>query len=189
MGYFELLLTAVSLAMDAFAVSVCNGLAMKRITGKKALVFGLYFGAFQAAMPLLGYLLGSQFAGYIEQFDHWIAFILLAFIGGKMVWEALHPAEDCPTQEPSLSPAAMLPLAIATSIDALAMGVTFAVIGVNIVPAITLIGVVTFALSCIGVLLGGRFGMRFQAKAELVGGVVLVIIGSRILLSHLGVFA
>lgn len=189
MGYFELLLTAISLAMDAFAVSICNGLAMKKASGKKALTFGLYFGVFQAAMPLIGYLLGAQFSAYIEHLDHWIAFGLLAFIGGKMIWEAIHPLKDAPTGAPSLSPTSMLPLAIATSIDALVMGVTFAIMQVNIVPAVSLIGVVTFALSFLGVMLGSKLGARFQSKAEFTGGVVLIVIGGRILLSHLGIIA
>ena len=188
MSYIELVLMAISLAMDAFAVSICNGLAMKKVTAKKALTFGLYFGAFQALMPFLGYLLGVQFATFIEAFDHWIAFVLLALIGGKMVQESLSKGEDeHPTTEPELSPRTMLPLAVATSIDALAMGVTFAVIGVDIVPAVSLIGLITLLISTAGVYIGRYFGLRFKSKAELVGGITLILIGLKILLEHLGI--
>ena len=188
MSLIELVLMAISLAMDAFAVSICNGLAMKKVTAKKALTFGIYFGVFQALMPALGYALGIQFAVFIEAFDHWIAFILLALIGGKMVQESLSKHEDNqPDSEPELSPRIMLPLAVATSIDALAMGITFAVMGVRIVPAVSLIGIVTLVISAAGVYIGRSFGLRFKSKAELIGGVVLIVIGLKILLEHLGI--
>jgi Predicted membrane protein len=187
MSLIELVLMAISLAMDAFAVSICNGLAMRRVTVKKALTFGIYFGVFQALMPFLGYTLGIQFAGLIEAFDHWIAVVLLAFIGGKMVESSLAKDEGAPADEPELSLRTMLPLAIATSIDALAMGVTLAVIGADIVPAVSLIGLITLLLSSAGVYIGHRFGLRFKSKAELLGGVTLILIGVKILLQHLGI--
>lgn len=187
MGFIELLLLAVSLSMDAFAVSVCKGLALPRITGKQACLVGAWFGGFQMLMPALGYLLGSAFAQYITSFDHWIAFVLLAFIGGKMVWEALHedPEEVCP--QPRLDLKELFMLAVATSIDALAVGITFAFLQVNIWGAVSLIAATTFVLSVIGVWVGNRFGSRFQTKAEIAGGVILVLIGLKILLEHLGV--
>ena len=187
MSFIELVLMAVSLAMDAFAVSICNGLAMKKVTVKKACTFGIYFGVFQALMPALGYALGVQFAELIEAFDHWIAMILLTFIGAKMLQASFSNDAAQPIDEPELSPRTMLPLAVATSIDALAMGVTLAVIGVDIAPAVSLIGLVTLLLSAGGVYIGHRFGLRFKSKAELAGGVMLILIGLKILLEHLGV--
>jgi len=196
MHIIELVLISIGLAMDAFAVSICKGLAMRTHIWKKALVTGLYFGIAQAVMPLLGYLLGVQFAVYIEAFDHWVAFVLLGFIGGKMIWESLHSkGEDCGCSgdgcaaEPVLTPAAMLPLAIATSIDALAMGISFAVLGVSIAPAVTVIGLITLVICVAGVWVGRLCGSRFQHRAELLGGVILVLIGCKILLEHLGVLA
>lgn len=193
MHIIELVLISIGLAMDAFAVSICNGLAMRTHIWKKALIIGLYFGIFQALMPLLGYLLGVQFAVYIEAFDHWVAFGLLAFIGGKMIWESLHSDGDCgcgpdgcPT-EPALGPKAMLPLAIATSIDALAMGISFAVLQVRILPAVTVIGLITLIICMAGVWVGRLCGSRFHSKAELLGGIILVLIGCKILLEHMGV--
>ena len=186
MSLMELVLMAISLAMDAFAVSICNGLAMRRVTVKKALTFGIYFGVFQALMPFLGYTLGVQFAGLIEAVDHWIAAILLTIIGGRMVQAGLSKEEERPAGEPELSLRTMLPLAVATSIDALAMGVTLAVIGADIVPAVSLIGLITLILSAVGVYIGHRFGLRFKSKAELLGGATLIIIGIKILLEHLG---
>ena len=187
MGFVELFLIGVGLSMDAFAVSVCKGLNMKTLNRKHALVIGLFFGGFQGIMPLLGWLLGKQFERYITAFDHWIAFVLLAFIGGKMVWEALHedPEEVCP--QPRLDLKELFMLAVATSIDALAVGITFAFLQVNIWGAVSLIAATTFVLSVIGVWVGNRFGSRFQTKAEIAGGVILVLIGLKILQEHLGV--
>ncbi len=185
MGFFELLLTGVALSMDAFAVSVCKGLSARRLRPADAVKTGLFFGGFQALMPLLGWLLGRQFESYITEIDHWIAFVLLAFIGGKMVWEALHGGDE--EDSGSFAVKELLLLAIATSIDALAVGVTFAFLSVNIWSSIAVIGVTTFAFSFGGVYLGNRVGGRFHEKAELAGGVVLVLIGLKILLEHLGV--
>ena len=182
----ELFLLAVGLAMDAFAVSICKGLALPRIKIRQALIVGLWFGGFQALMPLLGYLLGSQFAAYIENVDHWIAFILLALIGGNMIRES---RGDADAADASLSLRAMLPLAVATSIDALAVGVTFAFLAVRVLPAVCLIGAVTLVLSMVGVKLGNLFGSRWRSRAELVGGIILVLLGLKILLEHLGILA
>ena len=181
----ELFLLALGLAMDAFAVSVCKGLALPRIDLKKALAAGLWFGGFQALMPLLGFLLGSRFASYIADFDHWIAFILLALIGGNMIREALSGDEEA--ADASFGVRAMLPLAVATSIDALAVGLTFAFLSVRVLPAVTLIGAVTLVLSMAGVKLGNLFGARFRGKAEFAGGLILILLGLKILLQHLGV--
>lgn len=192
MGIVELALIAVGLSMDAFAVSVCKGLGMKRLDMGQALVIALFFGGFQALMPLAGWALGSGFQSYIEPVDHWIAFALLAFIGGKMLYDAFHEEDG---DEPVAGEAArldlkeILMLAIATSIDALAVGVSFAFLQVDIVPAISLIGVITFALSLVGVAAGHQFGARFEKPATIVGGVVLILIGLKILLEHLGIIA
>lgn len=192
MGIIELALIAVGLSMDAFAVSVCKGLGMKRLDMGQALVIALFFGGFQALMPLAGWALGSGFQSYIEPVDHWIAFALLAFIGGKMLYDAFHEEDG---DEPIAGEAArldlkeILMLAIATSIDALAVGVSFAFLQVDIVPAISLIGVITFALSLVGVAAGHQFGARFEKPATIVGGFVLILIGLKILLEHLGVFS
>ena len=192
MGIVELALIAVGLSMDAFAVSVCKGLGMKRLDMGQALVIALFFGGFQALMPLAGWALGSGFQFYIEPVDHWIAFALLAFIGGKMLYDAFHEEDG---DEPVAGEAArldlkeILMLAIATSIDALAVGVSFAFLQVDIVPAISLIGVITFALSLVGVAAGHQFGARFEKPATIVGGLVLILIGLKILLEHLGVFS
>ena len=183
----ELFLLALGLAMDAFAVSICKGLALPRIDLKKALTAGLWFGGFQALMPLLGFLLGSRFASYIADFDHWIAFILLACIGGNMIREALRGEEEA--ADASFGPRAMLPLALATSIDALAVGLTFAFLSVRVLPAVSLIGAVTLLLSMAGVKLGNLFGARWKAKAEFAGGLILILLGLKILLQHLGVIA
>ena len=185
MGFAELFLLAVGLSMDAFAVSICKGLSIQKLKLRHALIVGAWFGAFQALMPVIGYLLGSAFADMIEAVDHWIAFALLALIGGNMIREALSKEEeDC---DPSLAPVTMLLLAVATSIDALAVGVTFAFLRVDVVPAVTLIGMCTFAISAVGVKIGNVFGVRYKSKAELAGGVVLVVIGLKILLEHLGI--
>ena len=192
MGIIELALIAVGLSMDAFAVSVCKGLGMKRLDMGQALVIALFFGGFQALMPLAGWALGSGFQSYIEPVDHWIAFALLAFIGGKMLYDAFREEDG---NEPVAGEAArldlkeILMLAIATSIDALAVGVSFAFLQVDIVPAISLIGVITFALSLVGVAAGHQFGARFEKPATVVGGVVLILIGLKILLEHFGVFS
>ena len=170
--------------MDAFAVSVCKGLAMNRMNWKHAGIIGLYFGGFQALMPLLGYLLGVNFKNAIASIDHWIAFVLLSFIGINMIREALSKEEDeCPTDDISVQTMTML--AVATSIDALAIGVTFAFLSVQIVPAISFIGITTFTLSIIGVKIGNVFGTRYKSKAELAGGLILVGMGIKILVEHL----
>lgn len=183
MNIWELLLVAVGLSMDAFAVSVCKGLSVCAPRPSHSLICGLYFGSFQAAMPLLGWLLGVQFQSMITSIDHWIAFVLLGAIGINMVREA-RGEDDC--MDCSFTFRAMLPLAVATSIDALAVGVTFAFLQVRIVPAVAFIGVTTFLLSAAGVRVGAVFGSRFRSKAELAGGVILILMGTKILLEHLG---
>lgn len=187
MGIIELLLLAVSLSMDAFAVSVCKGLALPRVTGKQACRVGAWFGGFQMLMPAIGYCLGAAFAGYITSFDHWIAFVLLAVIGANMIKESRGGDEDA---DASLTWRAMLPLAVATSIDALAVGVTFAFLMERVgelLGALALIGATTFALSAFGVRLGHTVGTKYRARAELLGGVILILLGLKILLEHLGV--
>ena len=190
MGILELLLIGVGLSMDAFAVAVCQGLCMPKLNLRYAAVIGLFFGGFQALMPLLGWLLGSQFAGYIQNFDHWIAFVLLVLIGGNMVREALSPEEEelsCAVST-ALDYRQLTVMAVATSIDALAVGVTFAFLDVSILPAVSIIGCTTFLLSVAGVAVGNFFGARYKQRAELCGGVILVLLGVKILLEHLGVF-
>lgn len=184
MGLIELFLMAVGLSMDAFAVSVCKGLAMKKCTWTKAGIVGLYFGVFQAGMPVIGYLLGSQFKEVITSIDHWIAFILLGLIGASMIKEALGE-EDCEADD-SLDVKTMLTLAVATSIDALAVGITFAFLQVEIVPAVSFIGVTTFILSAAGVRIGNVFGSRWQKGAQIAGGLILICLGVKILVEHLG---
>lgn len=186
MNIIELLLIAVGLSMDAFAVSVCKGLAMKRCTCGKAGIVGLYFGAFQALMPLIGFFLGVQFKEVITSVDHWIAFILLGIIGANMIREAFGSCDECQDADASLDVRTMLGLAVATSIDALAVGVTFAFLQVEIVPAVSFIGAITFTLSVAGVKIGNIFGTKYQSKAELAGGVILILMGCKILLDHLG---
>ena len=173
--------------MDAFAVSVCKGLAMKRCTWGKAGIVGLYFGAFQALMPLIGFFLGVQFKEVITSVDHWIAFILLGIIGANMIREAFGSCDECQDADASLDVSTMLGLAVATSIDALAVGVTFAFLQVEIVPAVSFIGAITFTLSVAGVKIGNIFGTKYQSKAELAGGVILILMGCKILLDHLGI--
>jgi len=185
MSIFELFVLAFALAMDAFAVSITKGLSLSKMNWKKALITGLYFGVFQAIMPLIGFLLGSQFDHLIKDIDHWIAFILLTLIGLNMIKEAFGEEENC---NPDFSFKAMIPLAIATSIDALAIGVTFAFLNVNILYAITIIGVTTFLISMLGVKIGHVFGVRYKSKAEIAGGVILIFIGLKILLEHLEIF-
>lgn len=185
MSVFELFTIGVGLAMDAFAVSVCKGLSMKKLTVKKAGIVGLYFGVFQALMPAIGFILGVGFKDSITAIDHWIAFVLLGLIGGNMIKEALGgDEENC---DDDLSFKTMLMLAIATSIDALAVGITFAFLSVNILEAIAIIGITTFLISVIGVKIGNVFGLRYKSKAEFVGGVILILMGLKILLEHLGV--
>lgn len=184
MGLAELFILAVGLSMDAFAVAVCKGLSLKRVTAKNAAWVGLWFGAFQALMPLIGFLLGTQFKDSITAVDHWIAFVLLGLIGANMIREAVSGDEDCVCDD--LSARAMFPLAVATSIDALAIGVTLAFINVdNIAAAVGFIGVITFLISAFGVKIGNIFGAKYKSKAELVGGVILIILGIKILIEHL----
>ena len=201
MSFLELFLIAVGLSMDAFAAAICAGLTMTRVTVKKSLTVGLYFGSFQAGMPLIGYFVSTRFADSIEAYDHWVAFALLSFLGGKMIFESFkkEACSDriCPsversdkdTMEISLTPASMLPLALATSIDAMAAGVSFAFLQVSIVPAVSFIGITTLVISMIGTGIGNVFGTRFKSKAEFAGGVILALIGLKILLEHLGFIA
>lgn len=184
MNLAELFIIAVGLSMDAFAVSICKGLAMKQMNWKKAIVTGLYFGGFQAGMPLVGYLLGISFKDAITSIDHWIAFILLSIIGINMIREALSKEEEeCPPDDMSIRTMTML--AVATSIDALAVGVTFAFLNVQIIPAISFIGIITFSLSALGVKIGHIFGVKFKSKAEFAGGLILIGMGVKILIEHL----
>jgi putative Mn2+ efflux pump MntP len=183
MGILELFILAVGLSMDAFAVSICKGLSLGKITWKHMGIAGAWFGGFQALMPLIGYFLGSFFADLITKYDHWIAFILLAIIGGNMIKESFGEAEEV---NGAMDVKTMFLMAVATSIDALAVGVTFAFLKVSIVPAVTFIGVVTFICSAIGVKIGSIFGVKYKSKAELFGGVVLILIGLKILLEGVG---
>lgn len=185
MGFLELTLLAVGLSMDAFAVSICKGLAMDRVTLGRAAVVGLWFGGFQGLMPLLGWFLGSRFSSYITAVDHWIAFALLVILGLNMLREAQSGGED--EADASLGVRIMLAMAVATSIDALAVGVSFAFLSVNIGAAVSFIGVITFVLSMVGVKVGSLFGAKYKSKAELAGGVILILMGLKILLEHLGV--
>jgi len=185
MGVLELLLLSIGLAMDAFAVSVCKGISMKKMNWKKAIIIGLYFGGFQALMPTIGYFLGAAFQSLITSIDHWIAFILLGIIGGGMIKESFGDDEENRNDDVSFK--TMIVLAIATSIDALAIGITFAFLNVNLVLAISLIGIITFILSVFGTKIGNRFGDKYEKKAEFLGGVILVLLGIKILLEHLGV--
>ena len=186
MGFIELFLIAVGLSMDAFAVSVCKGLSVKKVGVKHAALAGLYFGGFQFLMPVIGYLLGFRFESVIETVDHWVAFVLLAFIGGNMIKESFGKAEEL---NDDFGVKTMLLMAIATSIDALAVGITFAFLEVQILPAAGLIGVTTFLLSFAGIYIGNVFGARYKSKAELAGGIILVLIGVKILLEHLGILS
>ena len=184
MSLWELFVIAVGLSMDACAVSICKGLSVGKVHSSHALTCGGYFGLFQGMMPLLGWLLGVRFQSIIVSIDHWIAFALLGLIGLNMIRESREEEVDC--LDCSFSFRAMLPLAIATSIDALAVGVTFAFLKVDIIPAVAFIGIVTFTLSSLGTWVGGMFGARFKSKAEFVGGAILMLMGTRILLTHLG---
>ena len=183
MGLLDLLITAVALSMDAFAVAISKGLSCRKYRLRNSLITGAYFGGFQAAMPLVGFLLAGLFAKYITAFDHWIAFVLLALIGGNMIRESFSKEEE--TVNDSFGFRAMLPLAVATSIDALASGISFAVVGANIYVAIAFIGVITFLLSAAGVKIGNVFGEKYKSKAEFVGGLILVLMGTKILIEHL----
>ena len=186
MGLFELFLIAIGLSMDAFAVSICKGLSTRKLELWHYLVIGAWFGGFQALMPTIGYLLGSTFEAYITAFDHWVAFILLALIGVNMLKEGLSHGEE-ESVDSSFAFKTMLLMAIATSIDALAVGITFALLpDVNILAAVCFIGVTTFLLSAAGLKVGNLFGTRFKSKAEIAGGVILILIGLKILLEHLG---
>lgn len=182
MGIWEILILAVGLSMDAFAVSVCKGLSVKRLKPRHCVISGLYFGGFQAGMPLLGWLLGKQFETLIKSVDHWIAFALLCIIGANMIRESFGDPDEL---NALFSPRAMLPLAVATSIDALAVGVTFAFLDVDILSSVLMIGCTTFLFSAAGVKIGNIFGTKFKSKAELLGGIVLIAIGIKILIEHL----
>ncbi len=185
MGLLELFVIAVGLSMDAFAVSICKGLSVRELKPKHALTVGVYFGGFQMLMPLIGFALGVRFQSFITSIDHWIAFVLLGLIGANMIRESREQDEEHLSD--SFSFGAMLPLAVATSIDALAVGVTFAFLQVSILPAVCFIGATTFILSCIGIRIGHVFGLKYKSRAELFGGAVLILMGTKILLEHLGV--
>ncbi len=182
MGIWEILILAVGLSMDAFAVSICKGLSVKRLKPRHCVISGLYFGGFQAGMPLFGWLLGKQFETLIKSVDHWIAFALLCIIGANMIRESFGDPDEL---NALFSPRAMLPLAVATSIDALAVGVTFAFLDVDILSSVLMIGCTTFLFSAAGVKIGHSFGTKFKSKAELLGGIVLIAIGIKILIEHL----
>jgi len=187
MGIFELILLAVGLSMDAFAAAVCKGLSLSRVTKKEICAVGLWFGGFQALMPLLGFFLGTTFEKYITSVDHWIAFVLLSVIGGNMIREAFSGEEE--KADDSIAVGKMAVLAVATSIDALAVGITFAFLikeTAYLIFAVLLIGVITFALSCVGVKVGSVFGAKYKKAAELAGGIILILLGIKILLEHLG---
>lgn len=190
MGITELLLVAVGLSMDAFAVAVCKGLGMSKINYKRGLLIALFFGVFQALMPLIGWILGVQFEQYIVTFDHWIAFVLLGFIGGKMIIEAFEKEKEDECCD-KFSIGELFVLAVATSIDALAVGITFALIAPKpgIAVSVSLIGIITFALSFVGVIIGNKFGSKYKKWAELAGGIILCLMGLKILLEHLGVIS
>lgn len=192
MGLLELALIGVGLSMDAFAVSICKGLSMRKVDKKYMLVLAAFFGGFQALMPTLGWLLGSQFQSYITAIDHWIAFILLALIGGKMILDVIKEKgeneEVCPDDSVRIDLKEFFLLAVATSIDALAVGITFAFLQVKLASSVTLIGCITFCFTIAGVLIGNIFGTKFKDKATILGGVILIGIGVKILLEHLGIF-
>lgn len=185
MGAIEILLISIGLAMDAFAVSVCKGLAMKKMSWKNAIIIGLYFGIFQAVMPVIGYFLGTTFERFITNVDHWVAFILLVGIGINMVKEAFDKESE--NRNDNVDVKTMLVLSIATSIDALAIGITFACLKIHIVMPVITIGLITFIISVIGVKIGNRFGDKYEKKAEIMGGVILILLGIKILLEHLGI--
>lgn len=184
MSIWELFILAVGLSMDAFAVSICKGLTMQKMNWKNAVTAGVYFGGFQAGMPLAGYYLGIQFSELITNIDHWIAFVLLGFIGVNMIRDSFK-GDEC--LDGSFGVKSMIPLAVATSIDALAVGVTLAFLKVQILPAVSFIGIITFFFGILGIKIGNAFGAKFRSKAELAGGIILVLMGTKILLEHLGV--
>ncbi len=183
MKLWELFLLAVGLSMDAFAVSICKGLSVKKATVKEAATAGIYFGGFQALMPILGYFLGISFQSLIADIDHWIAFVLLSLIGIQMIRES--KGEE--NVNSSFGVKEMIPLAVATSIDALAVGVTFAFLQVEMIPAVCMIGCVTFLFSAVGIWIGNLFGKRYKTRAEIMGGLILILIGLKILIEHLGI--
>ncbi|MBE5926914.1 MAG: manganese efflux pump [Lachnospiraceae bacterium] len=184
MSLIELFVIAVGLSMDACAVSICKGLSMKKMSWKNAIIAGIYFGGFQGLMPAIGYLLGVNFADIIERFDHWVAFILLAIIGGNMIKEAFGEEEELDSKFDAKT---MIPLAIATSIDALAVGVSFAFLKVSIIYSVIFIAITTFVISFLGIRIGNIFGTRYKSKAEITGGIILVFMGCKILVEHLGI--
>lgn len=192
MGFLELALIGVGLSMDAFAVSICKGLSMRKVDKKYMLVLAAFFGGFQALMPTLGWFLGSQFQTYITAVDHWIAFILLTLIGGKMILDVIKEKgeneEVCPDDSVRIDLKEFFLLAVATSIDALAVGITFAFLQVKLASSVTIIGCITFCFTIAGVLIGNVFGTKFKDKATILGGVILIAIGVKILLEHLGIF-
>ena len=189
MGFFELMMLAIGLSMDAFAVSICKGLSMKKAGIKEGAICGVWFGGFQALMPVIGFFLGTLFAKQIEAFDHWVAFALLVLIGGNMLKEAFSKCDCCEEHDADLSVKTMFVMAIATSIDALAVGISLAMAGnVNIWIAMALIGVVTFGMCTAGVKIGNIFGSRYEKKAEAAGGIILILLGLKILLEHLNIF-
>lgn len=187
MEIYEILLISIGLAMDAFAVSICKGLSMKKMNWKNAVIIALYFGVFQALMPLIGYFLGMTFESIVTTFDHWVAFALLTLIGGGMIKESFDDEDEKKNDRVDFK--TMVVLAIATSIDALAVGITFAFFDVNIVLAVSIIGIITFIISVLGVKIGNRFGDKYQNKAQLMGGIILVLLGFKILLEHLGIIS
>ena len=192
MGFLELALIGVGLSMDAFAVSICKGLSMRKVDKKYMLVLAAFFGGYQALMPTLGWFLGSQFQTYITAIDHWIAFILLTLIGGKMILDVIKEKgeneEVCPDDSVRIDLKEFFLLAVATSIDALAVGITFAFLQVKLASSVTIIGCITFCFTIAGVLIGNVFGTKFKDKATILGGVILIAIGVKILLEHLGIF-
>lgn len=187
MGTIELILLSVGLAMDAFAVAICKGLNMRKMNYKNALILALFFGGFQALMPAIGYLLGKQFEKYITSIDHWIAFILLSIIGIQMIAESFKKDDDKEEDADKLNLKEYFMLAIATSIDALAVGISLAFLSVSLVKSVSFIGIITFVISFFGVFIGNKFGARFKSKAEFAGGAILILIALKILLGHLGV--
>ena len=187
MEIYEILLIGIGLAMDAFAVSICKGLSMKKMNWKNAIRIALYFGVFQALMPLIGYFLGMTFESIVTTFDHWVAFALLTLIGGGMIKESFDDEDDKKNDKVDFK--TMVVLAIATSIDALAIGITFAFFDVNIVLAVSIIGIITVIISVLGVKIGNRFGDKYQNKAQLMGGIILVLLGFKILFEHLGIIS
>lgn len=184
MSFWELLVIAIGVSMDAFAISICKGLSVAKLEQKHLFITGIWFGGSQAIMPLLGYLLGSSFRTIVESVDHWFSFILLAIIGLNMVRES---REEIEKLDDSFSAKVMFPLAIADSIDALAVGITFSFLNVKIVPAVVMIGLTTFAFSAVGVKIGNKFGAKYKSKAEMAGGIILIAMGTMILVEHLGI--